>query len=61
MHNYEIQVQTARQHDQHSFAEILHQTGRNENTMLSALGVKERGNGKYAMADLAAAFTKVVL
>ena len=62
-HDYEVQIQTARQHDQRSWAEKLHQTSRNQKTMLSALGVKdvERGNGWYAMSDLAAAFTKVLL
>ena len=62
-HNYEVQIQTAQQHDQCSFAEILRQTARNQSTMLSALGVRdvEHGNGRYAMSDLAAAFTKVLL
>ena len=60
--NFEIEIKTARQQDQHSFAKRLHQTSCSAKTMLSALGVEyqEPGKGQCVMSDLAAALTKVL-
>ena len=60
--DFEIQIQTVRQQDQHSFTERLCQTAQNAKTMLNALGVKdhEYGIGQYAMLDLAATLSKVL-